>query len=60
MYAKMYVEKAREIVKAMKQPAKVPTPARSKASSFKAKPAAMTKVSKAKKVIKSGKLKAKK
>jgi len=63
MYAKMYVEKAREIVKAMKQPRKVPTPARARASGFKAKPAAKlaaTKVVKAKKVIKGGKLKAKK
>merc|ERR1712190_719511 len=56
MYAKLYVEKAREIYKATKgeQIRRVPTPARFCAAKAKTKPAVSSKV------LKTGKLKAKK
>merc|ERR1712151_68129 len=68
MYAKLYVEKAREIYKAMKreQIQKVPTPARSTPVKMKAKlpvstpVKAKTKPAVSTKVLKTGKLKAKK
>jgi hypothetical protein len=68
MYAKLYVEKAREIYKAMKgeQIRKVPTPARSTPVKGKTKPPvstpvkSKTKVAVSAKVLKTGKLKAKK